>query len=572
MGVSFFSVDNYQGSTPLMAGIQRDVKLYDIEEVPVYTASDVNKFLTVMSDGSLRWLGLSESYIVELIGGGGDTGNAAGLEDNVSLQLFGGATVDGGVLNAPNAGDYATLPHAAEYEIAEAKTFSMWFKTSDLTALDFDDNYTLISKWRHSDRSGYILSIGKGVDSKNTVQNYMNNNGWGTNGYVRFIACNPASTHSIDSSTFYKLNKNVEDNQWHHIVFQIDNVAVGVQPVTRVFLDGVLLSESVGSRNSGSTLQLPAANGWLTDNFYVEQSTPTIPLNIAAHSYSPGFRTFRGSLDGVSIDSGIMTDSQISDLFNAGRVTPEQPAAPVGIALNQIEDDTENYGLWYGMTRNLSEGTIVKGSRTDGMLRSLGSSVDLGVRQDTTFTMWLKTGTHSGATELIKWGGWSDTLHKGLYVEHDTRTTISGISSANNAILSGYTDGHIKIKVFDQLKTSSNWYQYTSFFKMPKNIRDNQWHQVVVQFSNVGSGLGNSYAKVYVDGVKITECFRGNDRVGSGADGSLQLRGNIIDTQGSVYVTCTRGFPQGSEFDNITIQNEILTDQDVVDSYNTGRI
>jgi hypothetical protein len=254
MGVSFFSVDNYQGSTPLMAGIQRDVKLYDIEEVPVYTASDVNKFLTVMSDGSLRWLGLSESYIVELIGGGGDTGNAAGLEDNVSLQLFGGATVDGGVLNAPNAGDYATLPHAAEYEIAEAKTFSMWFKTSDLTALDFDDNYTLISKWRHSDRSGYILSIGKGVDSKNTVQNYMNNNGWGTNGYVRFIACNPASTHSIDSSTFYKLNKNVEDNQWHHIVFQIDNVAVGVQPVTRVFLDGVLLSESVGFRNSGSTL------------------------------------------------------------------------------------------------------------------------------------------------------------------------------------------------------------------------------------------------------------------------------------------------------------------------------
>lgn len=69
MSVSFFSISRYQGSTPALAGINRETKLYDIEEVPVYTASDVNKFLTIMSDGSLRWLGLSESYIVEVIGG-----------------------------------------------------------------------------------------------------------------------------------------------------------------------------------------------------------------------------------------------------------------------------------------------------------------------------------------------------------------------------------------------------------------------------------------------------------------------------------------------------------------------
>lgn len=315
--VSFFSTAAITNSKPRLATKASEMKLSDIDEVPVYTAGDANKLLTIMSDGSLAWLLINETWMID--GSPVETQNASGLEDLPTLQLFGGATVAGGVLNAPNAGDYGTLPHTSSYDIAESKTFSMWFKTSDLTATDFDDSYTLISKWRHDNKSGYVLSIGKGVASANTVQNYMNSNGWGTNGYVRFIACNSASTHSIDSSTFYKLNKSVEDNQWHHIVFQIDNVAVGVQPVTRVFLDGVLLSESVGSRNSGSTLQLPAANGWLTDRFYVEQSVPTIPLNIAAHSYSPGYRTFRGSLDGVNIDSGIMTEAEVSSLYAAGR-------------------------------------------------------------------------------------------------------------------------------------------------------------------------------------------------------------------------------------------------------------
>lgn len=315
--VSFFSTGHYVASKPRLATKVSEMKLADIDEVPVYTPGDVGKLLTVMSNGSLAWLLTNETWMVD--GSPVESGNASGLEDLAELQLFGGATVDGGVLNAPNASDYATLPHAAEYDIAESKTFSMWFKTSDLTAVDFDDSYTLISKWRHDNTSGYILSLNKGSATNNTVQNHMNSNGWSTNGYVRFVSCNSASSHNFDSSTFYKLNKNVEDNQWHHIVFQIDNVAVGVQPKTRVFLDGVLLTDVVGSRNNGSTLQLKEADGWLTDRFYVEQSNPTIPLNIAAHSYSPGYRNFKGMMDGVKIDSGIMTEAEISDLYAAGR-------------------------------------------------------------------------------------------------------------------------------------------------------------------------------------------------------------------------------------------------------------
>ena len=65
VGVSFFSTSRYQGSTPSLAGIDRDVKFYDVDEVPIYTASDDGKFLTVRSDGSLAWLAESESYTVD---------------------------------------------------------------------------------------------------------------------------------------------------------------------------------------------------------------------------------------------------------------------------------------------------------------------------------------------------------------------------------------------------------------------------------------------------------------------------------------------------------------------------
>lgn len=416
---------------------------------------------------------------------------------------------------------------------ATEQTISVWVKPSELgtipTTSETLNNPTTDNDWGNN---GSIIAITR--DYAATMR---------SNGLSMMIASNQILFLGPHQSNTYLIkNYNFEVGTWYKLTLSWNANTM------KAYVNGVLVK----------TLSVSGS---------VQQGQ--LNLRVGKHP-SVDKLQFKGNILGLTVENVMKSDAEILADYEAQQT--QQPADPVGIALNQIEDDTENYGLWYGMTRNLSEGTIVKGSRTDGMLRSLGSSVDLGVRQDTTFTMWLKTGSHSGATELIKWGGWSDTLHKGLYVEHDTRTTISGISSANNAILSGYTDGHIKIKVFDQLKTSSNWYQYTSFFKMPKNIRDNQWHQVVVQFSNVGSGLGNSYAKVYVDGVKITECFRGNDRVGSGADGSLQLRGNIIDTQGSVYVTCTRGFPQGSEFDNITIQNKILTDQDVVDSYNSGRI
>jgi len=132
---SFFSVDAYQGSTPLLAGVQRDTKLYDIEEVPVYTASDASKLLTIMSDGSLRWLGISESYVVEVIGTDGeapvDSGTShvsAHLEENGTL--FGNAAVVDGILVSEAGGDYTRLAMTDDYRSSVNQTISFWFKST----------------------------------------------------------------------------------------------------------------------------------------------------------------------------------------------------------------------------------------------------------------------------------------------------------------------------------------------------------------------------------------------------------------------------------------------------------
>jgi len=89
--VSFFSASKYQGSTPSMAGINRDVKFYDIDEVPIYTSADDGKFLTVRSDGSLAWLAADESYTVESEGGeegGGEEGPQASFLEDIARFNF----------------------------------------------------------------------------------------------------------------------------------------------------------------------------------------------------------------------------------------------------------------------------------------------------------------------------------------------------------------------------------------------------------------------------------------------------------------------------------------------------
>ena len=128
LNVSFFSTEKYQGSTPQIAGIDRATKLHDIEEVPIYTSSDENKMLTIMSNGSLAWLLANESFVVPEEGGSSSTPTGVGtfLEE---FTMFGGGTVTDGVLStsAATPSYYKKSGMVAPSTTATTAVFSMWF-------------------------------------------------------------------------------------------------------------------------------------------------------------------------------------------------------------------------------------------------------------------------------------------------------------------------------------------------------------------------------------------------------------------------------------------------------------
>ena len=126
--VSFLSTEDAPG-----AGIRTGVtpetrRFYDIEEIPVYNGSRDGAMLTVMSDGSLAWLLVNESFTVPEEGGSSSTPTGAGtfLEE---LTMFGGGTLTDGVLTTSTANPsyYKKSGMPVVSTTATTAVFSMWF-------------------------------------------------------------------------------------------------------------------------------------------------------------------------------------------------------------------------------------------------------------------------------------------------------------------------------------------------------------------------------------------------------------------------------------------------------------
>ena len=131
---SFLSSDTRDIDQPRFGVSKETRKLHDIDEVPIYTSSDDGKLLTVRSDGSLAWLGLNESYVVEVIGtgdgGGGSSSTPTGVGTFLEeFTMFGGGTVTDGVLStsAATPSYYKKSGMVAPSTTATTAVFSMWF-------------------------------------------------------------------------------------------------------------------------------------------------------------------------------------------------------------------------------------------------------------------------------------------------------------------------------------------------------------------------------------------------------------------------------------------------------------
>lgn len=303
--LSFFTSNQISNSIPRISSTLEETKLQDINEVPPYTAGDQNKMLTVLSDGSLAWLLANQNYVVDENGNYGETIDVGTLEDSPSLSLFGGASISSGSISLNGTTAYATLSHSNDYSISSNKKISFFFKTSAITG-GFGGSVILskaISTSSPASFEGWTIRLTKGTDTGSNVTSYMTNNNWHQNGTIRIIGNKQTNPHSIDSSTFWRIPYNVEDNQWHKVEILFANIGSGLKPSTKVYLDGSIISEGVSSTSNGSAIVYPVGSGFLEHAYEIGNNTSSIPLSIGSYAGVSSF--FSGQLKDITIENSI---------------------------------------------------------------------------------------------------------------------------------------------------------------------------------------------------------------------------------------------------------------------------
>tara|TARA_R110000772_G_scaffold48752_1_gene111536 strand:- start:2164 stop:3375 length:1212 start_codon:yes stop_codon:yes gene_type:complete len=275
---------------------------------------------------------------------------------------------------------------------------------------------------------------------------------------------------------------------------------------------------------------------------------------------------YNGSRDGAMLT--VMSDGSLAWLLaNEPFVIPAVGGGNVSYpVVNSMITDSSRFSTYYGATIT-PEDTLKLSNHTSSMLRTTAQSMDNSIQEDTTITMWVKSSSTQTTASILRFGTWSSAdLAKGVYVSMSTRLGMAK-TVAGNAIMSSYSNGYFIIKTNNDAHNGSNSWRYKTYFAIPKDIRDGEWHQLVFQFLNVGAGVGDGTAKVYVDGVKINDSFRDNGNIEQDANGLQVLSHNPINTVRNGYLTLGAGFGVDSEFGGFTIEEQVLTEEQIESKY-----
>jgi len=449
MGVSFFSTSRYQGSTPSLAGIDRDVKFHDVDEVPIYTSSDDGKFLTVRSDGSLAWLGLNESYVVEVIGtgdeGGGSsftpTGAGTFLEE---FTMFGGGALTDGVLStsAATPSYYKKSGMVAPSTTATTAVFSMWFNPEQSQMGLYSDQH-------------YPLQVDFGLRMFSSSLLHISTPIGGANG--------------VTLSTPLTLN------EWHHALVTVETdiayTSTSSKSMTvKLYIDGQEVYTKTGNSSSKRIRAYAGiANG--TKHY------------IGAENYN-GSVSYKGNgqFDFMEwVDDVTLSDAQILAMYNGGTrgwSVADAVASGEGASAGSIVG-LESSATLYG-DANLSNGSLVLDGTGDYAV------IDDGFRftDKMTTSVWFKT---------------TATGDRRIYSSH-----VRGLSGGDfrNGFFARLNDGQLKYR-----HPAGGTGELTG----PSGLNDGAWHHLALSWEasvgytlyvdgvQAGSG-GSSVSDGYVSG------------------------------------------------------------------------
>ncbi len=299
--VSFLSSENVEDVHSFdLAVTDNTRKLYHFDDVPVYRSDDEGRFLTIMSDGTLRWLTEGDSYIVESEGEEGEEGEG-GNGGGGGGQVISGTFIEELPTAASNLFKSATITNGIFSQTDSS------FANRGATKVDLNIEGLMNYSGNSIDPKEFTLSFWVAAESElSTGHNYFggrfNSNkelrlaaGKTSDGFLQFhpiIGNLWTGTPQAKSSIPFALGQ-----------FQHCAITYGLSPGytdkydLKIFIDGVKGGEAL--QKSFHVLDKLNGNVW---------------FGLGRSSYGSSYNGLGGqfSLDSVQIAHGALTESQVA--------------------------------------------------------------------------------------------------------------------------------------------------------------------------------------------------------------------------------------------------------------------
>jgi len=228
--VSFLSSDDAEGLGIRTGATPQTRKFYDIEEIPVYNGSRDGAMLTIMSDGSLAWLLVNETFVVPSEAGENAIAGTFLEELTTSLNNINGAQISNGIFSkiATSGNQGATINLESEgiiqfnadgSRVDEELTLSFWFRPDAQAG------------WN----TGWRYIGGSGGNSNNYFRLAISEN---SNGKIEF---RPIIENLWTSSPRAAGSRDFTSGEWYHIALTYTSNGSGYD--LKMFVDGVKSAE-----------------------------------------------------------------------------------------------------------------------------------------------------------------------------------------------------------------------------------------------------------------------------------------------------------------------------------------
>ena len=252
--------------------------------------SGFTKIIGVAVDNVTKLIGINPQNMEKMMGvapaggddeGGGDEGEGAGLEESGSGTLVGNASLSSGVLSLDGNGDYFRIPDADNLDPAGGNfTVRFWFNAASFPSNSNDNIINKIAPWK-----GYAITLSTSTNIGGT-----NLSAGGISFYTNHVSYGGGSHKGVVPSGGISLNT------WHHVAVTINSSTSQF----KIYFDG-----SPELTYTATLPQSTSAELW-------------VGAGRTNASSNPGLY-FHGQVDQLFVTQQLLSDSEISNIYNAGR-------------------------------------------------------------------------------------------------------------------------------------------------------------------------------------------------------------------------------------------------------------